>query len=66
MDKKTFNNVRDYIVRCCVGDGHFDFNSRCYCNEITPSEFYEFIDELALKGFKDKYNQHNHPENNKD
>lgn len=62
MDKKTFTNVAYMITKECQKE-----NLTVLCNSygITPNEFNEFVTDLALRGFKDKYNQHNHPEHNK-
>lgn len=63
MDKRTFNNVREMIVKTLNEE---NLDSLCHSYGITIYEFYEFVDDLALAGFKDKYNQHNHPEHNKE
>ena len=63
MTKKEFNAIRELIVRTCSVE---DLVSLCHYYGVTTSEFYEYVDELALEGFKDKYNQHNHPEHNKE
>ena len=62
MDKRTFNNISYMIYKECRRN---DLTKLCTENGITVNEFDEFITDLALRGFKDKYNQHNHPENNK-
>ena len=62
MNKRTFNQVRTLIVNTCQSE---NLSQLCYFYGITKDDFFEFIDDLALIGFKDKYNQHNHPENNK-
>jgi len=63
MDKRVFNNVAQMIKNELLEKGNL--TEICYNNNITKSDFYEFIDDLALIGFKEKYNQHNHPEHNK-
>lgn len=63
MDKKTFNNVAYMITKEITTNNNLA--ELCYLNKVTPSDFYEFVEELALVGFKEKYNQHNHKENNK-
>lgn len=63
MDKKTFNNISYMIVKECSKE---NLANLCSANNITVKEFDEFVTDLALRGFKDKYNQHNHPEHNKD
>jgi len=67
MDKKTFNKIQtlhqemvlDYIHE--HRDGILE--TFCISQGFTLGEYEEYF-ELALKGFKDKYNQHNHPEHN--
>lgn len=63
MDKKTFNNVAYMITKELTTNSNL--SELCYLNNITPTDFYEFVDDLALRGFKDKYNQHNHKQNNR-
>lgn len=62
MTKREFNQIRELIVNIC-NDQNLD--GLCYYYGITKADFYEFVDELALIGFKEKYNQHNHKEHNK-
>ena len=62
MDKKIFNNVAYMITKELQRNS---LSELCNYYGCTIDEFYEFVDDLALIGFKDKYNQHNHPENNK-
>ena len=63
MDKKTFNNISYMIYKECRRDS---LKNLCDYWGVTVDEFDEFVTDLALRGFKEKYNQHNHPENNKD
>lgn len=69
MDKYIFNQVAN-AIRVTVNlraNQHFvTFNEFCVnCLGITVPEYEEFF-ELALIGFKEKYKQHNHEENNKE
>ncbi len=63
MDKKTFNNISYMIYKECQRDS---LQNLCDSWGVTVDEFDEFVTDLALRGFKEKYNQHNHPENNKE
>ena len=69
MTKETFNKIQklhqdtvlDYINTNEMGI----LETFCVSQGFTLGEYFEYF-ELALKGFKDKYNQHNHPEHNKE
>ena len=63
MDKKVFNAVREMIVNLLKISPEYP-EVICKNAGITMDDLYEYIDDLALIGFKEKYNQHNHPENN--
>ena len=61
MKKETFNQVTKMLNDVFL----VDFANLCTQYELTTYDVVEVLDDLALRGFKDKYNQHNHPENNK-
>ena len=67
MDKTIFNNVQNMIEKELVNEfknSSMSLTELCHTYGCTVSEYHEYLD-LALLGFKEKYNQHNHPENNK-
>ena len=53
MDKKIFNNVAYMITKELQRNS---LSELCNYYGCTIDEFYEFVDDLALIGFKDKYN----------
>lgn len=61
MTKETFNQVTKMLSDIFLED----FANLCVQYDLTTYDVVEVLDDLALRGFKDKYNQHNHPENNK-
>lgn len=63
MDKKTYNNAVSLLVNLCSKEEKLD--SLCHFYGITKTELSEVIEDLSLIGFKEKYNQHNHSQNNK-
>ena len=60
MNKETFNQTTKMLSDIFLED----FANLCAQYELTTYDVVEVLDDLALRGFKDKYNQHNHPENN--
>ena len=62
MDKKIFNNISHMISKELSRNS---LTELCDYYGCTTNEFEEYVYELALIGFKEKYNQHNHSENNK-
>ena len=62
MTKETFNQVTKMLSDIFLED----FANLCVQYELTSYDVAEVLDDLALRGFKDKYNQHNHPEHNKE
>lgn len=69
MTKETFNKIQklhqDMVLDYINTDRDGILETFCISQGFTLGEYEEYF-ELALKGFKDKYNQHNHPENNKE
>lgn len=63
MDKTIYDNAVKLITNLCQGAENLD--SLCHFYGITKKELVEVVDDLSLIGFKEKYKQHNHAENNK-
>lgn len=63
MNKQNFNNVQN-MIECELFKNSKNIPELCYRYNCTRDEYHEFL-ELALLGYKEKYNQHNHPEHNR-